>query len=158
MAATSPIRARLNRSANRDMAEGLKADSPMPIRARGMAKDTKPRAAPEAAVKRLQTAIAPAINFGLLDRSASMPMNSPADLLHNTQLRATGFVQDTTHPSEGPLHVLAHPTTWSATPPARQFSPAPRLGEHTRELLAQAGYDPDHIDALIAQGACYSEA
>jgi crotonobetainyl-CoA:carnitine CoA-transferase CaiB-like acyl-CoA transferase len=88
----------------------------------------------------------------------NMPMNSPADLLHNPQLRATGFVQDTTHPSEGPLHVLAHPTTWSATPPARRFSPAPRLGEHTRELLAQAGYDPDHIDALIAQGACYSEA
>lgn len=88
----------------------------------------------------------------------NMPMNSPADLLTNAQLRATGFVQDSVHPSEGALHALAHPTRWSLTPPARQFSPAPRLGEHTRELLAQAGYDPDHIDALIAQGASYSDA
>lgn len=86
-----------------------------------------------------------------------MPMNSPADLLVNPQLRATGFVRDTVHPSEGPIHTLAHPTKWSATPPAQNVSPAPRLGEHTRTLLAQAGYTGEQIDALIAQGACFSQ-
>ena len=84
----------------------------------------------------------------------NMPMNSPADLLVNPQLRATGFVTDTVHPTEGPMHVLAHPTKWSATPPGVGLSPAPRLGQHTRELLEQAGYSPDRIRALIEKGAC----
>lgn len=84
----------------------------------------------------------------------NMPMNSPADLLASPQLRATGFVYDTVHPTEGPMHALAHPTRWSATPPARTQPPAPRLGEHTRAVLAEAGYTHAQIDALLAQGAC----
>ena len=87
----------------------------------------------------------------------NMPMNSPEDLLVNPQLRATGFVSDTVHPTEGPMHTLAHPTKWSATPPARSFSPAPRLGEHTRQLLEEAGYTPERINTLIKQGACRTE-
>ncbi len=83
-----------------------------------------------------------------------MPMNSPAELLANPQLRATGFVSDTVHPTEGPMHALAHPTRWSATPPAREPAHAPRLGQHTRALLAQAGYSHEQIDALLASGAC----
>ena len=88
----------------------------------------------------------------------NMPMNSPEDLLVNPQLRATGFVSDTVHPTEGPMHILAHPTKWSATPPARRFSPAPRLGEHTRQLLEEAGYTPARINTLIEQGACRADA
>ncbi|MDO8767590.1 MAG: CoA transferase [Burkholderiaceae bacterium] len=88
----------------------------------------------------------------------NMPMNSPEDLLVNSQLRATGFVSDAVHPTEGPMHALAHPTKWSATPPARSFSPAPRLGEHTRQLLEEAGYTPETIDALIEQGTCRTDA
>jgi crotonobetainyl-CoA:carnitine CoA-transferase CaiB-like acyl-CoA transferase len=84
----------------------------------------------------------------------NMPMNTPEDLLSNVQLRATGFVSQTVHPSEGPIHTLAHPTKWSATPPARRFSPAPRLGEHTRDILGEAGYAQEAIDDLITQGAC----
>lgn len=84
----------------------------------------------------------------------NMPANSPADLLNNAQLRATGFLQEREHPSEGRLHVLAHPTRWSATPPSREMAPAPQLGEHTREVLREAGYAPERIEALLAQGAC----
>ena len=87
----------------------------------------------------------------------NMPMNSPEDLLVNPQLRATGFVSDTVHPTEGPMHTLAHPTKWSATPPARSFSPAPRLGEHTRQLLEEAGYTPERINTMLEQGACRTD-
>jgi crotonobetainyl-CoA:carnitine CoA-transferase CaiB-like acyl-CoA transferase len=85
----------------------------------------------------------------------NMPMNSPADLLTDAQLRATGFVQDALHPTEGPVHVLAHPTRWSGTPPARSFHPAPRLGEHTGEVLRAAGYSASEVSAMMASGAAY---
>ena len=87
----------------------------------------------------------------------NMPMNSPEDLLVNPQLRATRFVSDTVHPTEGPMHTLAHPTKWSATPPARGFSPAPRLGAHTRQLLEEAGYTPERINTMLEQGACRTD-
>ena len=85
----------------------------------------------------------------------NMPMNSPAELLNDPQHRATGFVFDIDHPSEGQLQGLAHPTRWSGTPVARQQSPAPRLGQHTSELLAELGYSADQIENLLASGACH---
>lgn len=84
----------------------------------------------------------------------NMPMNSLDDLLQNPQLRATGFVYDAVHPSEGAIHGIGHPTRWSATPPARTQSPAPRLGEHTRSLLREVGYTSEQVDLLIEKGAC----
>jgi len=84
----------------------------------------------------------------------NMPMNSPADLLANRQLRATGFLRDAVHPTEGAMHVMAPPTKWSGTPPARESSPAPRLGEHTVALLREAGYSEAAVDELLASGAC----
>ena len=45
---------------------------------------------------------------------------------------------------------MREPSTWSETvPPTGRF--APRLGQHTREILAEAGYASDDIDALLAQ-------
>ncbi len=84
----------------------------------------------------------------------NMPANSPAELLDNAQLRATGFLHESEHPTEGQLHLMAHPTRWSATPPAREFSPAPQLGQHTREVLLAVGYAPERIDSMLANGAC----
>lgn len=94
----------------------------------------------------------------LLD-AADVPnaaMNTPADLIDDEQLRATGFIRDVVHPSEGQLHVMGTPTRWSATPPAPSCAPAPRLGEHTRGVLLQAGYTNQEIDALVASGAARS--
>ena len=36
--------------------------------------------------------------------------------------------------------------------------PAPRLGYHTREILAEAGYDEAAIAAMIATGAAIEAA
>lgn len=84
----------------------------------------------------------------------NMPMNSPADLLVNPQLRATGVVKETVHPSEGTIHALAHPTRWSGTPPEREFNPVPRLGEHTWTVLREAGYSAEQIERMQAKGVC----
>ena len=84
----------------------------------------------------------------------NMPMNSPADLLRSPQHQATGFISEMDHPSEGRMYVMAHPTKWSGTPISREFAPAPKLGEHTRSVLTQAGYSSSQIDAMLLEGAC----
>jgi crotonobetainyl-CoA:carnitine CoA-transferase CaiB-like acyl-CoA transferase len=61
------------------------------------------------------------------------------------------MVVDLTHPRAGPTKALGCPLHFSATP-TRVSRPAPLLGEHTREVLAEYGYMPAEIDALIADG------
>jgi crotonobetainyl-CoA:carnitine CoA-transferase CaiB-like acyl-CoA transferase len=52
---------------------------------------------------------------------------------------------------------MREPSTWSETvPPTGRF--APRLGQHTREVLAEAGYTPDEIEALIEQCAVTTDS
>ncbi len=80
------------------------------------------------------------------------PMNSPAELLADPDLAATGFLTLEEHPTEGRMHVMGTPTAWSATPPDGA-SPAPRLGEHSAALLAEAGYSEEEIRALAAARA-----
>jgi len=55
-------------------------------------------------------------------------------------------------PELGPVRVLGNPVKLSATP-GEATRPAPALGEHTREVLAAAGYAETEIDELFAQGA-----
>jgi crotonobetainyl-CoA:carnitine CoA-transferase CaiB-like acyl-CoA transferase len=84
----------------------------------------------------------------------NMPMNAPQDLLDDPHHAATGFIRTVEHPSEGRLRSPGVPTRWSGTPPAADATPAPRLGEHSRELLREIGYGDDDIAAMLASGAC----
>jgi crotonobetainyl-CoA:carnitine CoA-transferase CaiB-like acyl-CoA transferase len=73
-------------------------------------------------------------------------------LLADPHLDDVGFFDFEEHPSEGRIRTMREPSTWSETvPPSGRF--APRLGQHTREVLAEAGYTSNEIDALIAQRA-----
>lgn len=71
---------------------------------------------------------------------------SLSDLLEDAYLRDTGFFEPHEHPSEGPVLALAIPATFSDTPPSiRRLWP--RLGEHTEEVLRQAGLSDTDIAA-----------
>jgi crotonobetainyl-CoA:carnitine CoA-transferase CaiB-like acyl-CoA transferase len=78
-------------------------------------------------------------------------VNEVDDLLDDPHLLATGFWQQHDHPSEGTLRFASPPYEFSATPAEIRRLP-PRLGEHSRELLREAGLDEARIDALCVSG------
>jgi crotonobetainyl-CoA:carnitine CoA-transferase CaiB-like acyl-CoA transferase len=79
-------------------------------------------------------------------------MASLADIVADPHLEATGFFRVIDHPTEGRIKSMAVPSEWSESVPEYRRH-APRLGEHTRELLREAGYSPDRIRQLLASGA-----
>ena len=75
-------------------------------------------------------------------------MNAVDDLLSDEHLLETGFLLDEQHPTEGSLYATKTPSNWSETSPDR-VSPAPSLGQHTREVLRELSYDDSEIESLI---------
>ena len=80
-----------------------------------------------------------------------MPMHTMETVLEDPHLKATGFFKMVDHPTEGRLRTMAVPVSWSKTPPKPERQ-APRLGEHSAEILREAGYDDDRIRALAVDG------
>jgi formyl-CoA transferase len=78
-----------------------------------------------------------------------MPMHDLQSVLTDPHLAATGFFAQVEHPSEGTVRSMQMPMRWSDTPAAPERL-APRQGEHSVEVLRQAGLDAAEIDALIA--------
>jgi crotonobetainyl-CoA:carnitine CoA-transferase CaiB-like acyl-CoA transferase len=82
-----------------------------------------------------------------------MPMQTLDELLVDPHLQATRFFQRVEHPTEGTLVAMKVPSGWSESAPDELRSPAPTLGEHTSQVLAEAGYSKEEIDAFEAQRA-----
>ena len=91
---------------------------------------------------------------GLLDK-ADIPhqtINSIDDLLDDPHLRATGFIGEDEQPGQGRVRTLGNPTSWSGTP-LGPMRPAPGLGQHSADVLREAGYSDADIAALADAGA-----
>ncbi|MBP0624381.1 hypothetical protein J8I82_31390 [Cupriavidus sp. LEh25] len=61
------------------------------------------------------------------------------------------------HPSEGMLRLIGFPITFSETPNTLRHLP-PRLGQHTRELLAEIGFSEAEINDMRARKAALMDA
>ena len=89
----------------------------------------------------------------LLDKAdiPTLPMHSLESILTDPHLAATGFFPVVDHPSEGAIRSMRVAATWSGTPavPTRL---APRLSEHSEEILQEAGFSADEIAALVREG------
>ncbi len=80
------------------------------------------------------------------------PIHTVAEALAHPQVAARGMVVPVEHPTAGPVRVTGVPVRLSETPGAVR-TPPPRLGEHTRSLLAElCGLDGAALDELQRKG------
>ncbi|HKC08801.1 MAG TPA: CoA transferase [Methylomirabilota bacterium] len=74
------------------------------------------------------------------------------DMFDHPQVVAEGILADFEHPGVGHYRGMAHPVRFGDGPPPAPFT-APRLGQHTREILADFGYSDEEIARLRGAGA-----
>ncbi|HMD64269.1 MAG TPA: CoA transferase [Stellaceae bacterium] len=78
------------------------------------------------------------------------PVNRLAELPADAHLAAVDFFSLTEHPSEGSIRMVRPPVRFGEADCALR-RPAPRLGEHSREILREAGFDEPEIEDLLAR-------
>lgn len=77
------------------------------------------------------------------------PYNMPQEAAFDEQVRANDFVIELEHPTIGRYATSGMPLRMEKSR-AEVRGPSPRLGEHTREVMAELGLDDATIDALHA--------
>ena len=80
-----------------------------------------------------------------------MPINSLSDLLEDPHIKATDFITEETHPTEGKIKSTNIPNRFSKSPGSLRRH-APSLGEHSLEVLIEAGYSNDDINSFVRNG------
>ena len=74
------------------------------------------------------------------------------EVFDDPQVKHLGMAAPVRHPELGDIELVAQPVRMSDSEFAVR-RPTPALGEHTREILAEAGYDEAAINALAEAGA-----
>lgn len=80
------------------------------------------------------------------------PVLSVREMHADPQVVAREMVVPLDHPKAGRTHAIGLPVKLSQTPGGIR-RPAPLLGQHTREVLAEIGIGEADIEALVARGA-----
>src|SRR5690606_19651586 len=85
----------------------------------------------------------------LLDQTGipAMPVKTTDDLYHDPHLRSVGFFQMSDDEKLGRMCYPKQPVRFDGQMPQVKFR-APKLGEHTAEVLEQAGFSTDEIKAM----------
>ena len=83
-------------------------------------------------------------------------MNTLADLKTDPHLQATHFFAELDDPAMGALRFPGVPVLFDGERPP--VNAVPRLGEHTQEVLAQAGVPADTLAAWLASGTVQTHA
>lgn len=85
------------------------------------------------------------------------PVYGYADLVSDPQIAHNGTFVEYEHPTEGRVKTPGFPIKFSKTP-SKVERGAPLAGQHTREVLQEAGYDAATIDRLEKAGVIASAA
>ena len=78
------------------------------------------------------------------------PVTSVAEALSNPYVAETGCVQSFALPSGGQFKAIRNPVQWNGE--TRELAGAPRLGEHTHEVLRGIGLSDEEIALARAKG------
>jgi crotonobetainyl-CoA:carnitine CoA-transferase CaiB-like acyl-CoA transferase len=92
----------------------------------------------------------------VLDRHdvANDPVQNPEQVIADRQVAALGQLAEIALGGEASPALLPRlPIGLSKTPPAIQ-GPPPSVGEHTRDILREAGFEPAEIEELLRSGIC----
>jgi crotonobetainyl-CoA:carnitine CoA-transferase CaiB-like acyl-CoA transferase len=81
-----------------------------------------------------------------------MPMHDVDSLLQDPHLLAVGMLQQVEHPSEGRVSEIGVPVSFSGTPTLLVQKPAPQLGQHSAQVLREAGLSDASIENLQRLG------
>jgi len=83
------------------------------------------------------------------------PINDMAETFADAQVQALGMVELIDHPRLGPTNVLRGPLRFSGEPVHVRLAP-PELGQHTVEVLQEAGFSADAADDLVSRGIAFA--
>jgi len=81
-----------------------------------------------------------------------MPLHDLDSLTHDPHLAAVGMIRQVVHPTEGAMRQIGVPVRLSGTPVLDEQRPAPLLGQHSADILREAGYTTEAIESLRARG------
>jgi crotonobetainyl-CoA:carnitine CoA-transferase CaiB-like acyl-CoA transferase len=80
------------------------------------------------------------------------PVYGYADLVEDEQIKHNGTFVEYDHPTEGHVKTPGFPIRFSKTPSTVDRG-APVVGQHSRDVLREAGFDDAAIEALLSRGA-----
>ena len=79
----------------------------------------------------------------------AMPYHTLDSLMQDPHLKEVGFFETIEHPTEGRIVNMRLPNKLGGGA-RRDFRPAPKIGQHSVEILGELGYAADEIDRLIS--------
>jgi crotonobetainyl-CoA:carnitine CoA-transferase CaiB-like acyl-CoA transferase len=85
------------------------------------------------------------------------PVYDYTQVVDDPQVRHNGSFVTYEHPTEGVVTTPGFPYRFSRTPAAVR-RPAPLVGEHTAEVLAELGFDVERIGGLVREGVVVAPA
>ena len=91
----------------------------------------------------------------LLSRNGLMAarVQTYEELACDPQVSANGYIVEVDHPRAGRVRMVNHPVRFSAAPDVGPRGVAPEFGQHTEQVLLEAGLTWAEIEALQTQGA-----
>lgn len=81
---------------------------------------------------------------------------NPAELHEQPQLQSRGAIEEIEDPTIGPMTVPGSPFRFGENP-SYSAATAPRLGQHNQKILAELGYSPEEIEAMMEAGVLFSK-